>query len=524
MKPGHLIAFNTLVSYGQSLVGLVVGLFSARWVLQSLGQTDFGLFGVVGSLILLLTFLNGGLSVGVARFYAFSIGRAGDGQSRDGVEDLKKWFNTALITHLTLGIFVVLLGWPAGEFAIRHWLVIPADRVEACVTVFHVSILAGFFSVVGVPFTAMFAAQQRIAELALFGMGQSLLILGLAWLLLTADEDRLVFYGVGMSLISVLFTLLQALRATFTFKACRVSIAHFFNPGYFRQLFSFVGWKMFGMSCVSFRDQGIPIMTNLMFGPVVNAAYSVAYRLNVQANALSASLLGAFQPAITAAEGKGARDIMLEMSLRVCRIGTLLTLIFVVPLVLEMHTLLRLWLQAPPQYAAEIGQWLLAMLIVDRMTAGPMLAVNAVGKIALYELIQGPTLLLSLPVLFLMVQIGFDPSSIGAALFLSTTLYCGARLVFAQRLTGLSTALWLRTIGFPVVATTFMSLTVGLICYQSMEPSLPRILTTTLLTGLLTILSGFIFLLTSEERNYLHNILAGWLKRFLGKSGQTPQN
>ena len=123
-----------------------------------------------------------------------------------------------------------------------------------------------------------------------------------------------------------------------------------------------------------------------------------------------------------------------------------------------------------------------------------------------------------------MVQIGFDPSSIGAALFLSTTLYCGARLVFAQRLTGLSTALWLRTIGFPVVATTFMSLTVGLICYQSMEPSLPRILTTTLLTGLLTILSGFIFLLTSEERNYLHNILAGWLKRFLGKSGQTPQN
>jgi O-antigen/teichoic acid export membrane protein len=503
LKASHLIAFNTIVSYGQSLVGLVVGLFSARWVLQSLGQTDFGLFGVVGSLILLLTFLNGGLSVGVARFYAFSIGRAGAGQLGDGVEDLKQWFNTALSTHLTLGIFVVLLGWPAGEFAIRHWLNIPADRVEACVTVFHVSIFAGFFSVVGVPYTAMFAAQQRIAELALFGMGQSLLILGLAWLLLTADGDRLVFYGVGMSLISILFILVQTLRATFKFKACRASIAHFFNPGYFKQLFSFVGWKMFGMSCVAFRDQGIPIMTNLMFGPVVNAAYSVANRLNVQANALSASLLGAFQPAITAAEGKGERDIMLAMSLRVCRIGTLLTLIFVVPLVLEMHTLLRLWLQTPPQYAAEIGQWLLAMLIVDRMTAGPMLAVNAVGKIALYELIQGPTLFLALPIMWLLVSAQMGPVSIGIALFVSTSIYCGSRLWLGKTLTNFPIKQWLGSVGLPVVFTTLVGFGVGCGIVFLVEPGMRRLVLTTLCVVTTMTLVGAFLLVNKEERHFV---------------------
>ena len=54
---------------------MVVSLFSACWVLEALGQSDFGLYGVVGSVILIITFLNGGLSVGVGRFYAYSIGR-----------------------------------------------------------------------------------------------------------------------------------------------------------------------------------------------------------------------------------------------------------------------------------------------------------------------------------------------------------------------------------------------------------------------------------------------------------------
>lgn len=524
MKPGHLIAFNTLVSYGQSLVGLVVGLFSARWVLQSLGQTDFGLFGVVGSLILLLTFLNGGLSVGVARFYAFSIGRAGDGQSRDGVEDLKKWFNTALITHLTLGIFVVLLGLPAGEFAIRHWLNIPADRLEACVTVFHVSIFAGFFSVVGVPFTAMFAAQQRIAELSLFGMAQSLLILGLAWLLLTADGDRLVFYGVGMSLISILFILVQALRATFKFKACRASIAHFFNPGYFGQLFAFVGWKAFGTACVGLREQGTPIMTNLLFGPAVNAAYSISSRLAVQANALSSSLMSAVQPAMNTTEGMGDREKMLHISLRLCRLSTLLSMFFVCPLLLEMDTLLAIWLKMPPDYSSTICRWMLAALLIDRMTIGSALAVTAAGKIAVYEIIQGPLLLSVLPILWIFSSIEIGPTGIGAALFISGTAYCLGRVLLAKNLTGLSITLWTKTVCLPAIITFSVGITAGYISYSLMEPGLLRFFVITIFTGLLTILCGFILLLTSEERHHLRKVLAECINRFLGKFGQTPQN
>ena len=32
----------------RSVYGAVLGLFTARWVLMSLGQVDYGLFGVIG--------------------------------------------------------------------------------------------------------------------------------------------------------------------------------------------------------------------------------------------------------------------------------------------------------------------------------------------------------------------------------------------------------------------------------------------------------------------------------------------
>lgn len=135
MTAPNRIILNTLANYGQSLVALVVGLFSARWTLQALGQTDFGLFGVVGSIILMLSILNGGLSVAVVRFYAIALGR-GENKLSEVEDDLRRWFNTALSLHILMPVLAILVGWPLGEHAIRHWLTIPAERMDACIWVF----------------------------------------------------------------------------------------------------------------------------------------------------------------------------------------------------------------------------------------------------------------------------------------------------------------------------------------------------------------------------------------------------
>ena len=125
MTASTRIILNTGASYGRSLLALVLGLFSSRWVLAALGKDDLGLFGLVGSIILLIGMLNGILSSAVSRHYAYSIGVAKKYKGCNGLDDSIRWFNTALFVHTALPIVLVSVGYPFGIYALNHWLVVP---------------------------------------------------------------------------------------------------------------------------------------------------------------------------------------------------------------------------------------------------------------------------------------------------------------------------------------------------------------------------------------------------------------
>ena len=450
MKSSTRIIVNTIVSYGRSLFAIFVALFSTRWILEALGHVDFGLFGLVGSLIALISILNNGLSVGVTRFYAFAIGEGENDSKEDANERLLRWFNAAFSIHALIPILFVLIGWPIGEYAIKNWLVIPDERLAACLIVFRVSLITAFLTIFSVPFISMYMAHQRIAEISLFGVLRSCLIFLLSWCLLTVSSDKLVFYAYCMVGIAGGITLVQIIRAMYCFPACRPRIEYMFNKEYIAKLFTYSGWKMLGMGFVTLRMQGTPMLINLQFGPVVNAAYGLAFSLSSKATMLSESLTSAFRPAVISSEGKGERVAMLEMALRACKFGSVLVILFAVPLIVEMNYVLELWLKNPPMYVSPICQWLLAMLIVERMTTGQMLAVNARGKIAKYEIIQGFTLFFALPLMWLFFRLGSSPVGVGIALFISMFLYCVGRILFAKYLVNFPIRDWIYRVALPV--------------------------------------------------------------------------
>lgn len=503
MEPSTRIIINTLATYGQSLFAMAVSLFSARWVLQALGPVDFGLFSVVGSIILLITFLQGGMTVGVSRFYAFSIGRGHNLSPETAIDDLQKWFNTAFSVYLILPLVLIPLGYPIGIYAIDNWLIVPTDRVDACIWVFRVSLITAFVSMLAMPFTAMYAAHQYITELAMFGILSSCCNLIGAYLLLSVQSDRLIFYALYIMAISVGIQLLQVVRAAIRFKACRINLAYLFKRAHFKELYGYVGWKMFGMACVVFRAQGSPILVNLFFGPQVNAAYSVAQRVSVQATTLSTAMMGALQPAITTIEGQGNRQKMLDFALQACKFGTLLVLFFAIPLMLEMDTVLKLWLKNPPVYTDVLCIWMLAMLIVDRMTAGQMLAINAHGKIAVYELVQGTILAAAIPLIWFFFKAGLGPESLGYALMLTMVLYCAGRLVFCRILLQMPVCIWLRQVAVPVAFLVFCSVGTGALFMQTQSPGLLRICMTTAVCGVVLTALGWNILLNRSERAYV---------------------
>lgn len=502
MQSSKRIILNTAASYGNSVVAIIFALFSTRWILLALGQTDFGLYGVVGSIIALITFISLTLSIGVARFYAFSIGEGHALSTEESTEELKRWFNTALSIHLILPIVLIGIGWPVGEYAIKNWLTVPLDRLDACLWVFRASLVSAFMSVLAVPFVAMYTAHQRIFELALFGVLRTFSVFAVSWYLLRVSSDRLIFYAICMVTINTSIPLIQIIRAVFHYDACRVKFAYMYDGAHLKKLFGYVGWKIFGLTAYVTRTQGTPLLINLHFGPLVNSAYSVAFALSTQATALSTAMTQAFLPAIVSAEGSGDRGQVLRMAMQACKFGTLLVLFFTIPLILEMNTVLDLWLENPPQFTGPLCQWMLLMLVADRMTNGHMLAVNARGKIAAYEFILGLVLFLTLPLIWFFFLYGHSPVAVGYSLFIVMVIVSSGRLLFAKFLLSFPILKWIKQLLLPVILLVVVSSSLGYAVMCLLEPSLVRVVFTSIVTGIVTAMVGWCGLLSRSERAY----------------------
>ena len=124
MTPNQRIILNTIASYARTLIGIFCGIFSTRWVLMALGNESFGLFGVVGSLVLFVSFLNIQFSSALSRFYAFSIGKANTSIDKSvALDECRNWFTTGFMIHTILPLFLIMVGYPLGRMAIvSGWL------------------------------------------------------------------------------------------------------------------------------------------------------------------------------------------------------------------------------------------------------------------------------------------------------------------------------------------------------------------------------------------------------------------
>jgi O-antigen/teichoic acid export membrane protein len=288
--------------------------------------------------------------------------------------------------------------------------------------------------------------------------------------------------------------IIQAARAVLIFPECRPSLSLMYQKSKLRRFFGYSGWKLFGTSCLAFRNQGSPMVINLMFGPAMNATYSLANRLSLQANTLSDALSRSFSPGIFAAEGRGDRAGMLVMSMQICRYSCLLVLLFSIPLILEADSIFNLWLKKPPAYCAEISKYLLIILIAERMTSGPMLAVNAYGKIAAYEIAQGAMFLLALPLMWFLARHGVGP-----------VLQFIGRLVFCRILLGFSISGWCREVLLPLALVTTPSYLLGVLIMKFVSSGLERIfLTSSIVVSSLLTLSFFFVLNRAEKIKVKH--------------------
>lgn len=499
------IFWNIVFTYGRSLLMIAGTLLISRWALMALGQVDFGLFSVIGGLVVFIQFFNNVLAGATARFYAFSIGQAKTCISAQSLENCRRWFNTALTIHAVLPIVLILIGYPIAKWAIFNWLTIPPERIEACIWVLRFTCFAAFIAMINVPFMAMYTAKQYIAELTVYSMATTVFNIIFAYFMATHPGAWLVKYAMWMCAMSALPQVIICIRANCIFPECKFVWAYMGNISYLKQIGAYICWTILGQLAALLRSQGIALLINKVFGPRVNASMQIARQVNGGTSTLASALLKAFSPAIVTAAGAQDYKRMTTLAFGACKFSTLLALIFVIPLVLELPYVIELWLKNPPPFAVGLCYLMLTYYICDVCTTGNMLVINASGKIKEYHIVLSAISIFTLPVAILAVKLGGTVYSIGVILVVGICLNSAGRIYFAQKLLNMRAFRWVHEILVPIAGLVIICGGIAFLPHIWMTQGIIRLLVTILLTELCFFPLAWYLVLTQAERDFIIN-------------------
>lgn len=504
MSPNRRIFLNIIVTYGRSLYALVIGLFCGRWALMALGEVDYGLMGVVGGLTAFINFFFGILSGAVGRFYAFAIGEASVNKNQvAGLERCRQWFSLAVTIHSIIPIVLMIIGYPIGEWAVRNFLTIPADRVDACVWVFRFVCISCFLGMVTVPFNAMYVAKQYIAELTIYSFVTSTLNVIFLYYMVTHPGVWLARYAFWQLLLILAPQLIIAIRAHTLFPECRFRRAYAWNWSMYKQMLAYTGWNIFGSLGHMLKGQGIAVLVNKYYGPAVNAAMNIANTVSGQTQTLSGAMQSAFTPAITTAAGTGDYGKVRALAFRFCKFGMLLSLIFMLPLALELPEVMRLWLKTPPAYATGLCWMMLLIAFIDSHTLGLGVAIMAKGDIKWYQIVLGGFNLLALPLAWIFAANGGNVYAVALGILIAWAFLVYGRVLFARRLIGVSVRLWLKTVMLPVLLVLSGSGILASIPHYIMPESYVRVVVTTVVSTIVFLPLAWCFALDFQERSFI---------------------
>lgn len=259
------------------------------------------------------------------------------------------------------------------------------------------------------------------------------------------------------------------------------------------------------------------VLVNLMFGPAQNAAVTVATRLASRTNTFSQSLVTSFSPAIIAAYGAGKRERMMGLVRRISKFGGLLVVFVSLPLLLEVQTVMRLWLKKPPAESPFLCGCVLAALFLSKISSGERIAISASGRMAAYQVGTGIANVMAIPAAWVMMRHGCGLASVGYAMLCAETVNVVQRVFFAQRMAGVPAADWIRRVVFPLSFLIMTGFLAASIPRFSLDPSLGRTVLTSLAAEAVMLPLAWFAVIDDEERAYVREKFAKILLRKVRK-------
>lgn len=444
------IAKNTILLYLRMLLTIVVGLYTSRVVLNTLGVSDYGVYNVVGGIVAMLSFLNSALTAASQRFISFELGR-GD------KDKLKTIFCTSVTIHAILALIIFIIAETVGLWFVNTHLNIEPARMTAANWVYQCSILTFMLAIVSVPYNSCIVAHEHMNAFAYVSILEVILKLLIVYLLLVINYDKLITYGILVLCVAFIIRLIYGLYCKKHFEECTYHLT--FNKTLFKEMFSFAGWSVVGNLGFSFKDQGANVILNIFFGTVINAARGVALQVNGIISGFSSNFIMALNPQITKQYAIGNTQNSMNLVYAGCRYSFYLLALVSIPVIINMDYILKLWLYKVPEYTSEFLKLALVAALINSIALPLVTALQATGKIKVFQISICIVMLLELPLSYMILYFGEKPYMAMYPTILVTFIGLFTRFMILKKLVSLYS---LRYFTFAIVVRCLM---IGTISY-----------------------------------------------------------
>lgn len=490
------IAKNTLLLYTRMFFIMCIQLYTSRVVLQALGVEDYGIYNVVGGIVTMFTFLNTALNSSTQRYITYYLGKG-------NTIELREVFSNCIIIHAIVAIIIVFLSETIGLWFLFNKMVIPAERMGAAMWVYQLSIITTIILIFSTPYNAAIIAYEKMSAFAYISVVEVLLRLLTAFSLIFFSGDKLILYAILTVVAQLIVRYIYVRYCGRKFDTTR--IIYKANARLIKKMASFMGWNVFGGLSNVLYGQGLNILLNMFFGPVVNAARGVAVQVQTVVRQFADNLQTAFRPQITITYATDDLISMHDLIFRCSRYTFFLLLLVSFPIFVEAELLLDLWLAETPEWTVTFLRIMLCIVIVDSVASPLMTASAATGDVKLYQLVIGGTMLLIVPVSYLLLCDGFNPSVV----FIVHLLFClvtfALRLFIVRPMIKLSIRKYIVKVIVPCIKVFVLSILIPVFFFPVLHGALIGGVFLIIISCLSVALSIYFGGLSNNERAFINN-------------------
>lgn len=419
------IAKNTLLLYIRMLLTIIVGLYTSRVVLNTLGVDDYGIYNVVGGIVSMLAFLNSAMAAASQRFISFELGTQNH-------KNLKKVFATSVTIHLIIAGIIFIIAETIGLWFLNTHMNIAPERMIAANWVFQCSIFTFLIAIISVPYNACIIAHEHMKAFAYISIVEAGLKLIIVYFLLILSTDKLITYAILVLIVSLIIRIIYGIYCKKNFEECNYQFS--FDKELFIKMFAFAGWSIIGNLGFSIKDQGSNVILNIFYGTAINAARGIALQVNGIISSFSGNFTMALNPQITKQYAAGNIQESMQLVYAGCRYSFYLLSIISIPFMVNLDYLLSLWLGIVPSYTDKFLFLALIAALINSMASPLVAAMQATGKIKAFQITICLIMMSEMPLAYITLKLGYAPYMAMIPTIIVITIGLFARFILLKKL------------------------------------------------------------------------------------------